>query len=67
MKKQETDRRSYLTPEVQVCTFVPEKGFALSVQTEQLNLGFPASEGMENGDYNDYNGTTEGLGEGINF
>ena len=57
----------YLAPEVSVSAFALEKGFALSVATEQFNLGFPASEGMENGDYNDYNGTTESLEGGFSF
>ena len=56
----------YLAPEVSVSAFALEKGFALSVATEQLNLGYYPGEQME-AEYNDAAGSTEGLGTGISF
>ena len=63
---QKVKKKNYLVPEVQVCAFAPEKGFALSVQCETLNMGFPEGEKMDEM-YNDANGTTEGLEGGISF
>ena len=54
----------YLAPEVSVSAFALEKGFALSVATEQFNLGY--GENLDEM-YNDGTATTEGLGNGISF
>ena len=53
----------YLAPGVSVCAFAPEKGFALSVQTEELSMGYavPAGESMTEENYNDAAGFTEGI------
>ena len=59
-------KMEYLSPKVSVSAFALEKGFALSVTTEQLNLGYYPGEQME-AEYNDGTATTEGLGNGISF
>ena len=56
----------YLAPEVSVCDFALENGFALSVRTEGLSTGFYTGEAMEN-EYEITSSTTEGLNNAGSF
>ena len=59
-------KMEYLSPKVSVSAFALEKGFALSVATEQFNLGYPGEQ--VDAEYNDAAGSTESLGnDGISF
>ena len=60
----------YLAPEVSVCDFALENGFALSTELEGLSTGYavPNGEGgMTEENYNDAAGFTEGLTNGSSF
>ena len=61
-------KMEYLSPKVSVSAFALEKGFALSVATEQFNLGYPYPGEQVDAEYNDAAGSTESLGnDGISF
>ena len=59
-KCEEAFPAEYLAPEVSICVFAPEMGFALSVCTESLSTGFHTGETMEI-EYEITSGTTEGV------
>ena len=56
----------YTAPEVEICAYAPENGFALSVRTESLGFGYSVPGG-DGENYADGVSTTEGLTNADSF